>query len=145
MAKTKEAPAGQALGKRTRELAVCYRTLRDRKEKLEAEVKDVSGELEQVRVEFAKEMQDADLGSFDLAGVGKVYLSPVFFARAVSGQTEALISWLDQHGQGELAKRQVGWQTLQASYKDWLERNQPLPGAELVEVTSRTEARLIRK
>ena len=125
-------------------MAVRYRTLQDRLDELEAEKKDANEELAQLRQGLVSEMEASDLTSFNLAEVGTVYLTAVFYVRANKEREDELISWLDKHKQGELAKRRIHWGSLQAAYKDWIAENQPVPGPEMVEVKTGREARLRR-
>lgn len=132
------------MASRLSELAHRLRQIVDRKEQLEQEKKDLNGEMEQVEQELKKQMDDQDVSSLKLDGVGTIYMTPVFYVRANKENLPQLISWLDNRNLGELAPRSVNYNTLQSNYKEWLKNNQPLPDEGLLDVKTGKEIRLRR-
>lgn len=129
----------------TADMAKQLRKLMTTKEGLDNQLEDVKGEISQLKIALAQEMEKQELSNFKVEGIGTVYLAPVMFVKANKERMAELIQWFDNSGLGVLAPRTINPKTLQATYKERLENNQPLPSDQLVSVSSMVEARLRSK
>ncbi len=129
-------------GKRLEELSRKFLELRDKKRVLEQEVKDAQAEMDQIGLELVPILEGLDAQNIKITGVGTVYLQTVFYVRALKEREDDFVQWLDSHDLGMLAKRTVHHQTLQAAYKEWAEKDLPLPPPELVEAHPEVKVRI---
>jgi kynurenine formamidase len=106
-----------------------YAELRQRKQDLEQELKDINAVL--------KTQNEVILATFDARSIQKMHIKNVgLFYRQESPHPavvnkEEFIKWLDGHGEGEIAVRTVNFQTLRKWWKEQMEHGAPLPPEEL--------------
>lgn len=124
------------------EMSKKLRELTDRKRELEADLKEVNGEIQAVKTTLTEMLEAADMQSVKIPEVGTVYLAPILYVKENKDKHDELISWLDSNKLGDLAPRKINYMTLQALYKERLQNNLSLPPADTVEVKSGMEARL---
>lgn len=84
-------------------------------------------------------MEAAELESFSVEGVGRVYLSTSLTASIKSGAKDGAYEYLTDHGHGDIIQSTVNSSSLKALAKTKLKDNDPLP-AELFNVTPVTQA-----
>ena len=124
------------------EYAEEYRTLKDQKDQLEADLKGVNDRIKQLReVHIPQMMQKLGMvkgtrGSFTFQG-GKIHLETKLFASVPEPNRHGFFGWLRENGEGDLIKEQVNAQTLSA----WIRsrREDQLadpPGVSIHELTS---------
>jgi hypothetical protein len=126
-----------------------FRALKDKKEKLEADLKGVNKQIVQVEtIDLPKLMEDNDIEKFSIEGVGTVYVETETYVNVLKDDRDALYSWLREQGHGTLVKDWVFPQTLAAFVKEQKnlaveEGGHELP--EFVKVTEVPTARIRRK
>jgi len=129
------------LSKKITEHAKALRELTNAKAVVDAESKELGGEISQLKGTLTKLMEEIEMSSCKVLGAGTVYLAPILFVKEKKEKHEEFIKWLDKLGLGDIAPRKMNPQTLKAFYKERLEENLPLPD-DFVDVTSGMEARL---
>jgi hypothetical protein len=109
--------------------------LRDRKNALEEEIKEVNAELERVQQELIEQMRLNGLDNFRRNGklfipVTKTWASPKAEFK------EAVITWLKENGFGDMVKETVHSQTFNSWANEMIEQEGMLPEeiADLVSV-----------
>jgi len=112
------------LGKMVREL----RELRDQKEKLEADLKDVNLSIRKLAEHQIPEyMDEHEIEKLSVSGVGTVYLTTKVYANVKKENQEAFFEWLRETGNEELIREAVHPSTLNAFAKEQLSEGKELP------------------
>lgn len=125
---------------RSTELARKMYELRQKKAALEAQVKEIDAGLDQVRFELTTIMVELEMQKFQLEGIGTFYLSTNIYPKIPNQET--MIAWLDKEGLAALAPRKVHVPSLKEMIEERMEKDLPVPGPELVEMTPETSVRL---
>lgn len=107
------------------ELARQLRVLKDRKDDLAEQEKEVNKAIDTLSEKLAGAMESANVTSFKVAGVGSVRVDEIH--RPSVNDKPTFIAWLDETGQGELAPRSIHHQRLTSLVKEHLEEHKPLP------------------
>lgn len=122
------------------ELAKQMGELKKQKADLEVKVNNIDAELDQVKLELTKLMVELEVSNFKIEGIGTFYLATRVFTK-INNEQE-LISWLDMNGKSNIAPRKVHAPSLKEMIESNLEKDQPIPAAEMVELNTDTSVRL---
>lgn len=125
---------------RSTELARAMFRLRSEKQQFESKIKEIDSELDQVRDELTKIMTDLEVHKFAIDGLGTFYLSTNVYPKVLDA--DKLIDWLDHNGASNIAPRKVVLAAFKELVEDRLSKDQPVPAAELVDMTPETSVRL---
>lgn len=106
------------------ELATKFFELRERKDKVAAELKDINGELDEVEKALVLSLESENLQNFKDARYGTIYLREAVYARVED--EEKFFPWLEETGQADVIKKVVHAKTLSSMVK-----NMTLDGKEL--------------
>lgn len=121
-----------------------YKELREAKKRLDAQVKDLNQEIEQVEYALSQLMTDEELQKFDRDGT-LFYLSTRAYASPAAGRKDDLHAWLKENGYGDLVKESVHANTLSAFIKELLEEGElPEDLAGVVNVYEKTTVNMRR-
>lgn len=104
------------------EMADELRALKDRKDELKAEEKDVNKRIEQVEQELVAAMVEEETDKFTRAGK-TFYLNTRFYARAIPALKQDLYQTLKDEGYGDLVYETVNANSLSAFVKELREEN----------------------
>jgi hypothetical protein len=121
------------------------RWLMDEKDRLEAELKSVNGELEPLRkFELPKLLSDAEIEKITVAGAGTLYTKPDVFVSMVKDESgePPFYAWARQHA-SDLIVPYIHPARLKSWAKEKLEGGEPLPNS--INATIVTNATLLRK
>ena len=94
--------------------------LRERKKKMEEELKSINARIEFYEAELVKEMINEEVQNFTRGGQ-LFYLSTRTWASPVPERKAELYSWLKDHGFGDLVQETVNTQTLSAWVREQIE------------------------
>lgn len=109
-------------------LAQSFRHLKDRKEVLETELKEVNGLIEDVQVnQLPKMMDENNVEKFTVAGVGTIYQQVKVYAYVKKEDQAGFYDWLRENGHGDLIKAIVFSPTLSSFAKEQIEAGNDLP------------------
>lgn len=112
-------------------LVVMARDLRakkDRKEVLEAELKELNkGIRELAEQRIPTYMDDNEIEKLSVEGVGTIFLTTKVYANVKAEDREKFFTWLRENGNGDLIKEVVHPQTLNAFAKEQLGNGVSLP------------------
>lgn len=122
------------------ELAKRMYELRNEKQELESKVKDVDAQLDQIRQELTQIMENLGIQKFGLEGIGTFYLATNIYPKILDN--DLLVSWLDDHGLASIAPRKVHIPSFKEMFEARMEKDEPVPSAELVDMSSETSVRL---
>jgi len=129
---------------RMTELAKEFAELRDRKDGLEAALKNTNKLLKHLRETTIPEyMDDNDIDKITIEGVGTVFTQTKMYASVNAGDREALYEALRKSGDEDLIKDWVFPATLTAWAKEQTENGLPVP--EMVKTALIETAMLRRK
>lgn len=101
-------------------------TLRDRKKKLEDELKEVNSDIIQTEEQLVAAMVAEEMQNFTRNGRQFVLTSRTY-ANAKAGMMPAICDWMKGHELGDMVKESVHPQTLQAWVKEKMEEAGALP------------------
>lgn len=101
------------------------RALKDRKEALAEQEKEVNKAIDALSIKLADALESAGVDSFKVKDVGSIRIEEVH--RPNVADKTAFLAWLDARGAGESAPRQVHHQRLVSLVKELLDANLPLP------------------
>lgn len=101
------------------------RALKDRKEDLAEQEKQVNKAIDELSIKLAESLESAGVDSFKVTGVGSIRIEEVH--RPSVNDKEAFLAWLDARGASESAPRQVHHQRLVSLVKELLEAGLNLP------------------
>lgn len=130
----------KVLNSETTELAKKYADVCKREKAIKAQRDDIKAEKDMVAVELTKKMQEIEMSNFKLEGLGTFYLATSFYPTILD--QEKMIDWLDKQGQTSLAPRTIQKTAFKEFYQERVEKDLPLPPAELVDAHSETGVRL---
>lgn len=112
--------------------------LRDRKEELEEQLKEVNkakGKLETQTL--PKLMEDAEVDKITIEGIGTLYTQQMVRATIYASERDEVYEWFRENGHADLVKETIYNQTLTAWIKEQLEEGNEVPAFlnhELLEV-----------
>ena len=129
-----------ALNSETLALADKYHEIREKKRAAEKVVDDIKAEEDMVRTTLTNKMEELGLQSFKVEGKGTFYLQTSFFPKVID--EAKMIDWLDKQGATNIAPRTIHKAAFKEFYQERLEKDLPLPPAELVDAHSETAVRL---
>lgn len=119
------------------------RVLRERKEALEGEIKEINKILSDPQdglyPRILRQFDALGITNMKVDGVGTVYTFEMAVPKVLDD--EQFIAWLDARGDGGIAKRSIHHQTLRAWYKDKLESGNDVPPRTMVDVYNVREVR----
>lgn len=118
-----------------------YHEIREKKRELEAQVADLDAERDQLAELIKKTMDELNLQKFNLKNIGTFYLATSVFPKVV-GDPDKVIAWLDEQGAGNIAPRTISKPAFKEMYQDRLDKDLPVPPADLVEMTTDIGLRL---
>lgn len=120
------------------------RELKDRKESLTAELKEVDEELKTLTTETLPQTMDTEeIDKFTVDGVGTVYTQIKVYAYVKKENEETFHAWLRDQGHGDLIKPYVFPGTLSSFAKEQMEQGVELP--DFISATKVETAMLRRK
>lgn len=110
------------------EMATEFRTLKDRKEAHEAEVKEINKRLKVLReTEIPEYMEENEIEKITVEGVGTVFIQQQLYANVKADDREALYEVFRQTGHEELIVDYVWPNTMKAWAKEQITNGKPLP------------------
>lgn len=119
-------------------LAAKLRELRERKKKLQDELKEVNAAIDQCEQALAEEMISQEVQNFNLDG-RTFYLSTQVYASPKADRKYELYQWLKDNGYGDMVQETVHSRTLSAFVKELLDEGELPPElAEMVNVYEKT-------
>jgi seryl-tRNA synthetase len=125
-------------------LARELRELKDRKDGLDSELKDVSARIKTIeQTELPTGMDDSEVEKFTVDGVGSIYQQVKVYAYVKKEDEERFHDWLRVNGHEDLIRAYVFPQTLSAFAKEQIEQGVELP--EWLNASKVTTAVLRRK
>ena len=104
------------------ELADKLKTAKDRKKELEAQVKELNGEIDSLDMALSDAMAEADVDKFSRNG-STFYLNSRLFASPQAGRKDALMQALKDNGYGSIVVETVNANTLASFCKEQLAAN----------------------
>ncbi len=104
------------------ELADKLKTAKDRKKELEAQVKELNGEIDSLDTALSDAMAEADVDKFSRNG-STFYLNSRLFASPQAGRKDALMKVLKDNGYGSIVVETVNANTLASFCKEQLAAN----------------------
>lgn len=109
-------------------LARRFRELKDRKDSLNNELKELGEELKKIETELLPQaMEENEIEKFTVDGVGSIYTQMKVYAYITKENEPLFHAWLRDQGHGELIKEYVFPATLSAFAKEQLEQGNDLP------------------
>lgn len=125
-------------------LAKLMAEVRERKDKLDDELKLVNAEFDVIRIELIPTLFD-DLGLENLrvADLGRVSLTGDVFVSLPAAQKVGLFGWLKKRKLGDLIQENVNSSTLRAFVKDRIKAGKEIP-EEFLRVTPYTRASITK-
>lgn len=119
--------------------------LRERKGRLQDELKAVNAEIENVDRRLAEAMTLEELQSFSRDG-RLFYLKTETYVSPTAGARPRLIEWLKENGFGDIVQETVHHRTLSATVREMLDEDDELPDGleQLVNVFEKTTVGLRR-
>lgn len=120
--------------------------LRDHKDALSEQLKEVNARIEDTETALAEAMVSKEMQNFTRDGF-TFYLRDQLFASAVKDRREELHDWLKENGYGGLVKEVVHANSLRAFVKEQLEEADELPEGlrDLVNVYEKTTVGIRKK
>lgn len=110
------------------ELADQLKAAKDKKKELDAEVKSLNAQIEEMDVALSDAMAEAECERFSRNG-NTFYLNTRLFASPIAGQKEAMFQALKENGYGEIVTETVNANTLASFVKEQMaENNDKVPG-----------------
>ena len=106
--------------------ARALRVLRDTKDRLEEQLKEVNRGIDTLSVQLAEEMETHGIDSFRVEGVGSVYIKLKHRPNVVD--KPGMLAWLDARSMGEMAPRTIHHARLESLVSEMLENGETLPG-----------------
>lgn len=131
----------EQLSSQTVEYAKKYASLKHQKDQLDLQVKDIEAEMDLINIEMVRTMEEVGMQRFALDGIGTFYLATNFYPKIV-GDSAKVIAWLDAQGANTVAPRKINIPALRELIEERMEKDQPVPPADLVESHSETKVRL---
>lgn len=117
------------------------RALQEKKDALDAQVKEINITLDDLRLKQIPEaMAESDIRTLTIEGVGRVQLALDLYATIKD--KEAGYAWLDEHGYGGLITSYVQPSTLKAAIKQAIKDGQSFPD-ELFSINPFTRASIV--
>jgi len=104
------------------EMADKLKAAKDRKKELDAEVKDVTAEIESLDLALSEAMAEAELDRFSRNG-STFYLNSRLFASPAAGRKEELMQALKDQGFGSIVVETVNANTLSSFVKEQMAAN----------------------
>lgn len=121
-----------------------FRELKDRKDSLESEMKEITQELEVLTKEvLPSAMDENEVEKFTVDGVGTIFTQMKVYAYVKKENEEKFHDWLREKGHGDLIKAYVFPATLAAFAKEQLEAGVELP--DFIPAVKQEVAQLRRK
>jgi hypothetical protein len=126
------------------ELAQRFRELKDRKDSLNAELKELQEELTILETQLLpQKMEENEIEKFTTDGVGTIFTQIKVYASVVKAEESRFHDWLREQGHGAMIKPTVAPGTLSSFAKEQLEAGVELP--EFIKATKIETAMLRRK
>ena len=104
------------------EMADKLKAAKDRKKELDAEVKEVSAEIESLDMALSEAMAEAELDRFSRNG-STFYLNTRLFASPAAGRKEDMMQALKEQGFGSIVVETVNANTLSSFVKEQMAAN----------------------
>lgn len=124
------------------EMARKMRELQEIKEGLDAQVKAINIELDDLRLrQIPEAMAESDIRTLTIDGIGRVQLAMDLYATIKD--KDAGYAWLDGHGYGGLITSYVQPSTFKAAVKQAIKDGQEFP-EELFSINPFTRASIVR-
>lgn len=130
----------QVLTSETTALAKKYAEVCKKEKAIKAQRDDIKAEKDMIAVELTKKMEELGMSNFKLPELGTFYLATSFYPTILD--QEKMIDWLDKQGQTNLAPRTIQKTAFKEFYQERVEKDLPLPPADLVDAHSETGVRL---
>jgi hypothetical protein len=112
-------------------LLVVLRDKYNEREAIRKREREISAEYEALNRNAVRLYNTRGLRSQNLKGIGTFFIRPTIMPTVK--QPEALVEWLDNVGDGDLAKRTVHPSTLKSYLNERLGKGEELPSTEIVE------------
>lgn len=120
------------------EMADKLKAAKDRKKELDAQVKDVAGEIESLDLALSDAMAEAELDRFSRNG-STFYLNTRLFASPAAGRKDELMKALKDQGYGSIVVETVNANTLASFVKEQMAANEDVIPEWLSDVISTYE------
>lgn len=130
-------------------LAKAMAKVRAKKDKLEADLKELNAEYDVIRIELMPTLlDDLNLENIRVKGLGRVSLTGDIFCSVKGASQDGLFDWLrggnpDKEALGDLIKETVNSSTLRSFVKDRMKVGKPIPD-EFLNVTPYTRASITK-
>jgi hypothetical protein len=126
------------------ELAAELRKLKDVKDQLEENLKEINKHIEVLTKQVIPEkMDEQGISNVSFGDIGRISLRGEVYASILADNREAAYQWLRDTGRASLISNTVNASTLKAACKEWLKNGEEIP-EELIKVTPVTVAVLTR-
>lgn len=113
---------------RLAELITEFRNLKDTKEALEDQIKEINKAIKVLAEKLIPEyMEENDIDKTTIAGVGTVHIQQQLYTNVKADDREELYTWLRESGNEDMIKDWVFPQSLKAFCKEQLENGKPIP------------------
>lgn len=127
-----------------RELCVDMRKVQDQKEALEAQLKDVNGLLDELRLKKIPDlMEELEVTTATFAGLGRVQLASDLYASTREGKKEDAMQWLRDCGYEDLIQETYNASSIKAIFRKMLKEGAEIPG-DTFAVTPFTRASIVK-
>lgn len=104
------------------------RKAKDRKEKLEADLKAVNADIRELTEQkIPTYMEENEIEKHTVAKCGTVFIQTKVYAHVKAENRPKFFDWLREHGNDDLIKETVHPSTLNAFAKEQLSEGKPLP------------------
>ena len=105
-----------------------FRELKDRKESLEGELKEVNQEIKLLETDvLPRVMDENEIEKFTTDGVGTIYTQVKVYASVLKEDELRFHAWLHENGHGDLIRDYVFPATLSSFAKEQIEAGVELP------------------
>lgn len=125
-----------------KQLVERLKVMREQKDQIslfKSNIKELEESLEEAENEVLKMMEALNLQNMRVADVGTVYLATSVYPKV--HDMSRFIEWLDNQGEGSIAKRTVNAATLKSWYRDRVASGEDLPNEEVIDHHLRKEVR----
>lgn len=127
-----------------RELCVKMREVQDKKEALEAQVKEYSAILDELRLKKIPDlMEELEVTTATFEGLGRVQLASDLYASTKEGQKQAAMQWLRDCGLEDLITETYNASTIKAVFRKMLKDGAEIPG-DIFNVSPFTRASIVK-
>lgn len=127
-----------------RDLAARMRDLQEQKESLDADSKDITIQLDEIRLKKIPELMEAlEVKNATFDGIGRVQLATDLYCSTKVGQKDAAMQWLRDMDLGEMVSETYNASSMKALVRRLIEDGAEIP--EFLNVTPFVRASIVKK